>query len=772
MFALSGLWPHLKLLLTLYVWVSPTEERFRNSVLHFSSLWSIWSFIDVAMVIMISLAFNAAINVSVANVVDASFAVRVWPCWGAYEFCFAVIVTSFVGHFAHDECAKLTKARNPEPGARECEHRQTRWSAQNAHGAGTKTLVIALLAATTVSTCVGCVAPFYAASYRVPVFGEGGAGEKDVVAGWRVLVKDALRKSSGGGGGGAESGAESGAANALAVEVDPRAGLVAAAAADDGPGPGGGDAAKNANATEDAPPPSPEKPSAATNANATEDAPPPSPEKPSAAAKAAATDANATNATNATDANATEASNATDANATEATNATDVNDPSNWAAAAKARAAAKAAAAAKVEAAAKALADANAAANALADANATDAPPASPAANDTAAAPPGAAAANETAAPAAEASASASAAAAPKEDAKDDGENTEKKEDDDDGGKEEGGDPASAPADANAAEDVNDPANWAAAAAENEAAKAKEAAAHADDSAADYAASMIMERRRRRRRRRSLLVADEPGDAPAEEVDVGADASKEEKKKKKKKDDHDFFGGLVKGIVSSVDPAAAVAGPGGPSDGVIDAVLHAMQASNTLPPAPTIKSKSWSLLDVVSETAALTPPVGVENEDGGFDWRGQAFLAVAFTFFVLLAPLYRAYGHWHAYTNEWYGVAEHDEYVSWMSTVGRFNAVGVALVAVEILAARMVAFSTAFAKKNGGCVADECFQVDLGASSGAMAALIGVVLASALAVYMDRLLTAARKNVLRDTTGSVREDYGRRSEGQYGSLIL
>jgi hypothetical protein len=737
-FALSGLWPHLKLLLTLYVWVSPTEERFRNSVLHFSSLWSIWSFIDVAMVIMISLAFNAAINVSVANVVDASFAVRVWPCWGAYEFCFAVIVTSFVGHFAHDECAKLTKARNPEPGARECEHRQTRWSAQNAHGAGTKTLVIALLAATTLSTCVGCVAPFYAASYRVPVFGEGGAGEKDVVAGWRVLVKDALRKSSGGGGGGAESGAESGAANALAVEVDPRAGLVAAAAADDGPGPGGGDAAKNANATEDAPAPSPEK--------------------PSAAAKAAATDANATNATD-----------ATDANATEATNATDVNDPSNWAAAAKARAAAKAAAAAKVEAAAKALADANAAANALADAHATDAPPASPAANDTAAAAPGAAAANETAAPAAEASASASAA--PKEDAKDDGENTEKKEDDD-GGKEEGGDPDSAPADANAAEDVNDPANWAAAAAENEATKAKEAAAHADDSAADYAASMIMERRRRRRRRRSLLVADEPGDAPAEEVDVGADASKEEKKKKKKKDDHDFFGGLVKGIVSSVDPAAAVAGPGGPSDGVIDAVLHAMQASNTLPPAPTIKSKSWSLLDVVSETAALTPPVGVENEDGGFDWRGQAFLAVAFTFFVLLAPLYRAYGHWHAYTNEWYGVAEHDEYVSWMSTVGRFNAVGVALVAVEILAARMVAFSTAFAKKNGGCVADECFQVDLGASSGAMAALIGVVLASALAVYMDRLLTAARKNVLRDTTGSVREDYGRRSEGQYGSLIL
>eukprot|EP00982_Pelagococcus_subviridis_P010333 30987-Pelagococcus_subviridis.AAC.9 len=707
----------------------------RPSVLHFSSLWSIWSFIDVAMVIMISLAFNAAINVSVANVVDASFAVRVWPCWGAYEFCFAVIVTSFVGHFAHDECAKLTKARNPEPGARECEHRQTRWSAQNAHGAGTKTLVIALLAATTMSTCVGCVAPFYAASYRVPVFGEGGAGEKDVVAGWRVLVKDALRKSSGGGGG-----AESGAANALAVEVDPRAGLVAAAAADDGPGPGDGDAAKNANATEDAPPPSPEKPSAAATAAAT-------------------------------DANATEATNATNANATEATNATDVNDPSNWAAAAKARAAAKAAAAAKVEAAAKALADANAAANALADANATDAPPASPAANDTAAAAPGAAPANETAAPTAEASASASASAAPKEDAKDDGENTEKKEDDD-GGKEEGGDPASAPADANAAEDVNDPANWAAAAAENEAAKAKEAAAHADDSAADYAASMIMERRRRRRRRRSLLVADEPGDAPAEEVDVGADASKEEKKKKKKKDDHDFFGGLVKGIVSSVDPAAAVAGPGGPSDGVIDAVLHAMQASNTLPPAPTIKSKSWSLLDVVSETAALTPPVGVENEDGGFDWRGQAFLAVAFTFFVLLAPLYRAYGHWHAYTNEWYGVAEHDEYVSWMSTVGRFNAVGVALVAVEILAARMVAFSTAFAKKNGGCVADECFQVDLGASSGAMAALIGVVLASALAVYMDRLLTAARKNVLRDTTGSVREDYGRRSEGQYGSLIL
>ena len=279
------------------------------SVLHFSSLWSIWSFIDVAMVIMISLAFNAAINVSVANVVDASFAVRVWPCWGAYEFCFAVIVTSFVGHFAHDECAKLTKARNPEPGARECEHRQTRWSAQNAHGAGTKTLVITLLAATTLSTCVGCVAPFYAASYRVPVFGEGGAGEKDVVAGWRVLVKDALRKSSGGGGGGgAESGAESGAANALAVEVDPRAGLVAAAAADDGPGPGGGDAAKNANATEDAPPPSPEK-------------------KPSAAAKVAATDANATEATN-----------ATNANATEATNATDVNDPSNWAAAAKARA--------------------------------------------------------------------------------------------------------------------------------------------------------------------------------------------------------------------------------------------------------------------------------------------------------------------------------------------------------------------------------------------------------------------------------------------------
>jgi len=734
-FALSGLWPHLKLLLTLYVWVSPTEERFRNSVLHFSSLWSIWSFIDVAMVIMISLAFNAAINVSVANVVDASFAVRVWPCWGAYEFCFAVIVTSFVGHFAHDECAKLTKARNPEPGARECEHRQTRWSAQNAHGAGTKTLVITLLAATTLSTCVGCVAPFYAASYRVPVFGEGGAGEKDVVAGWRVLVKDALRKSSGGGGG-----AESGAANALAVEVDPRAGLVAAAAADDGPGPGGGDAAKNANATEDAPPPSPEK-------------------KPSAAAKVAATDANATEATN-----------ATNANATEATNATDVNDPSNWAAAAKARAAAKAAAAAKVEAAAKALADANAAANALADANATDAPPASSAANDTAAAAPGAAVANETAAPAAEVSASASAA--PKEDAKDDGENTEKKEDDDDGGKEEGGDPDSAPADANAAEDVNDPANWAAAAAENEATKAKEAAAHADDSAADYAASMIMERRRRRRRRRSLLVADEPGDAPAEEVDVGAEEEKKEEKKKKKKDDHDFFGGLVKGIVSSVDPAAAVAGPGGPSDGVIDAVLHAMQASNTLPPAPTIKSKSWSLLDVVSETAALTPPVGVENEDGGFDWRGQAFLAVAFTFFVLLAPLYRAYGHWHAYTNEWYGVAEHDEYVSWMSTVGRFNAVGVALVAVEILAARMVAFSTAFAKKNGGCVADECFQVDLGASSGAMAALIGVVLASALAVYMDRLLTAARKNVLRDTTGSVREDYGRRSEGQYGSLIL
>ena len=711
------------------------------SVLHFSSLWSIWSFIDVAMVIMISLAFNAAINVSVANVVDASFAVRVWPCWGAYEFCFAVIVTSFVGHFAHDECANLTKARNPEPGARECEHRQTRWSAQNAHGAGTKTLVIALLAATTMSTCVGCVAPFYAASYRVPVFGEGGAGEKDVVAGWRVLVKDALRKSSGGGGGGgAESGAESGAANALAVEVDPRAGLVAAAATDDGPGPGGGDAAKNANATEDAPPPSPEK-------------------KPSAAAKVAATDANATEATN-----------ATNANATEATNATDVNDPSNWAAAAKARAAAKAAAAAKVEAAAKALADANAAANALADANATDAPPASPAANDTAAAAPGAAVANETAAPAAEVSASASAA--PKEDAKDDGENTEKKEDDDDGGKEEGGDPDSAPADANAAEDVNDPANWAAAAAENEATKAKEAAAHADDSAADYAASMIMERRRRRRRRRSLLVADEPGDAPAEEVDVGAEEEKKEEKKKKKKDDHDFFGGLVKGIVSSVDPAAAVAGPGGPSDGVIDAVLHAMQASNTLPPAPTIKSKSWSLLDVVSETAALTPPVGVENEDGGFDWRGQAFLAVAFTFFVLLAPLYRAYGHWHAYTNEWYGVAEHDEYVSWMSTVGRFNAVGVALVAVEILAARMVAFSTAFAKKNGGCVADECFQVDLGASSGAMAALIGVVLASALAVYMDRLLTAARKNVLRDTTGSVREDYGRRSEGQYGSLIL
>ena len=86
----SGLWPHIKLVATLVMWFRPEGERERGRWLYYQGLVAVWSYLDIAVVIFIAVAFHASIVVNIPNLVNAVFAVAVWPCVGAYKFCVAV----------------------------------------------------------------------------------------------------------------------------------------------------------------------------------------------------------------------------------------------------------------------------------------------------------------------------------------------------------------------------------------------------------------------------------------------------------------------------------------------------------------------------------------------------------------------------------------------------------------------------------------------------------------------------------------------------------
>ena len=90
----------------------------RGKWLYWSGAAAVWSFLDIAVVVLIALAFNATLGVDIPGLVTAEFFVAVSPCVGAYKFCAAVVLTALVGHLALTQHRSLSRDINgPEAGA-------------------------------------------------------------------------------------------------------------------------------------------------------------------------------------------------------------------------------------------------------------------------------------------------------------------------------------------------------------------------------------------------------------------------------------------------------------------------------------------------------------------------------------------------------------------------------------------------------------------------------------------------------------------------------
>ena len=79
---------------------------------------------------------------------------------------------------------------------------------------------------------------------------------------------------------------------------------------------------------------------------------------------------------------------------------------------------------------------------------------------------------------------------------------------------------------------------------------------------------------------------------------------------------------------------------------------------------------------------------------------------------------------------------------------GHFSGTDVTLLALLILSWRMGDTSETFSRKQGGCIAGECFRITVKMDSGAHAAVFGVFMSCVLAYAMGRLQAQARAAVL------------------------
>jgi hypothetical protein len=112
------------------------------------------------------------------------------------------------------------------------------------------------------------------------------------------------------------------------------------------------------------------------------------------------------------------------------------------------------------------------------------------------------------------------------------------------------------------------------------------------------------------------------------------------------------------------------------------------------------------------------------------------------------APVLRVAAHWIAWTTAWRGVKDHERAMHLSGLCGHFAGTDVTLLALLILSWRMGDTSETFSRKQGGCIAGECFRITVKMDAGAHAALFGVSMSCGLAYAMGRLQAQARVAVL------------------------
>jgi len=98
----SGIFPYIKLLLLLYIWVTPGKylsHISRTRITHVIDIASKWSLIDVVVMVIFMTCFRMEISPPTGNSTkEAIVIVAVSPTYGFNSFLFAVFLSLFIGH--------------------------------------------------------------------------------------------------------------------------------------------------------------------------------------------------------------------------------------------------------------------------------------------------------------------------------------------------------------------------------------------------------------------------------------------------------------------------------------------------------------------------------------------------------------------------------------------------------------------------------------------------------------------------------------------------
>ena len=185
-FIFSGVWPHVKILATLVAWFRVDPERSRGRWLYWSGVLAVWSYLDIAVVLLIALSFNASMLVNVQSTLSATFEVAVAPCWGAVWFCVAVLLAAATGHASHAAHLSLAREIHNIGDHTSFVAKPTQsWSLSDRHSPATMhAMRLAVLLAAVTAILAAC-GPLFTATYRVPGF-----SSDDPIAGWRAVIKD------------------------------------------------------------------------------------------------------------------------------------------------------------------------------------------------------------------------------------------------------------------------------------------------------------------------------------------------------------------------------------------------------------------------------------------------------------------------------------------------------------------------------------------------------------------------------------------------------
>ena len=120
----SGVWPYLKLLTTLFLWFSPprwVSSKRRGSVLQRLDIFGKWSIIDVFVLFMILASFQIEVNSPNLGFLPQglySINLLVVPLWGLYSNMLAQLVSQvsshFVNHYHRKSVSAATKSQEIE----------------------------------------------------------------------------------------------------------------------------------------------------------------------------------------------------------------------------------------------------------------------------------------------------------------------------------------------------------------------------------------------------------------------------------------------------------------------------------------------------------------------------------------------------------------------------------------------------------------------------------------------------------------------------------